>query len=124
MVHNGDNYPQAAAAAFAPMDDREFDAQPNLLHVNVFLTAAARIWLTLVGLENNEYPDLGIEDYLLCLIGTSKLVQVYLVYMRMAFTFFAGRVYCTQSGALTGIQENHRLVGELNVGGWSADEYA
>jgi hypothetical protein len=106
------------------MDDREFDAQPNLLHVSVFLTAAVRIWLTLLGLEQNEYPDIGVENSLLSLMGAAKLVEVYLAYLHMGFTFFAGRVYCRHTGALTGIQEHHRLVGELNVGGWSAEDYA
>lgn len=123
MVH-GDNYPQAAAAAFAPMDDRKFDTEPNLLHVSIFLTTAVRIWQTLLELECSDYHDFGVEEYLLSLIGAAKLVQVYLVYMRMAFTFFAGRVYCRHSGALTGILENHLLIGELNVGGWSAEDYA
>lgn len=123
MVH-GDNYPQAAAAAFGPMDDRKFDTEPNLLHVSIFLTTAVRIWQTLLELECSDYHDFGVEEYLLSLIGAAKLVQVYLVYMRMAFTFFAGRVYCRHSGALTGILENHLLIGELNVGGWSAEDYA
>lgn len=124
MAHGG-NHPHPAAAALAPMGTRLFDnTEPNLLHVTNVLTAAERISQALLGLERIDYHDVGVHTYLLGLIGAAKLVQVYLVYMHMAFTFFAGRVYCRHSGALVGIQENHLLVGQLSVGAWSAEEYA
>lgn len=122
MVQGG-NHPQPAAAD-APMDDQEFDAQPNLLHVSVYFAAAVKICNTLLALERNDFNGLGGKEYLMSLVTAAIFMQVYLVYMRMAFKFFAGRVYCRNSGALTGILENHLLVGDLNVGGWSAEEYA